>query len=34
LSVFPLEGHGFVESSSWSDEYRRIFKLFQETLNE
>jgi len=34
LSVFPLEGHSFVESSSWSDEYRRIFKLFQETLRE
>ncbi|WP_431132700.1 alpha/beta fold hydrolase [Psychroserpens mesophilus] len=33
LAVFPLEGHGFVEASSWSDEYRRIFKLFQETLN-
>lgn len=34
LAVFPLEGHGFVESSSWSDEYRRIFELFQETLRE
>lgn len=34
LAVFPLEGHGFKESSSWSDEYRRIFKLFQNTLNE
>ncbi|WP_435412846.1 alpha/beta fold hydrolase [Psychroserpens mesophilus] len=33
LAVFPLEGHGFRESSSWSDEYRRIYKLFQETLN-
>lgn len=33
LAVFPLESHGFVEASSWSDEYRRIFKLFQETLN-
>lgn len=32
LAVFPLEDHSFVESSSWSDEYRRIFKLFQETL--
>jgi dipeptidyl aminopeptidase/acylaminoacyl peptidase len=32
LSVFPLEDHGFVEASSWSDEYRRIFKLFEETL--
>lgn len=34
LSVFPLEDHGFVEASSWSDEYRRIFKLFEETLKE
>jgi dipeptidyl aminopeptidase/acylaminoacyl peptidase len=33
LAVFPLEGHGFEEPSSWSDEYRRIFRLFQETLN-
>ncbi|WP_452230413.1 alpha/beta fold hydrolase [Lacinutrix sp. MEBiC02404] len=33
LAVFPLESHGFKESSSWSDEYRRIYKLFQETLN-
>lgn len=32
LAVFPMEDHGFVENSSWSDEYRRIFKLFQETL--
>ena len=32
LAVFPLEDHSFVESSSWSDEYRRIFKLFEETL--
>ena len=34
LAVFPLEGHGFVESSSWSDEYRRIYKLFEETLKD
>tara|TARA_R110002049_G_scaffold252429_3_gene427684 strand:- start:1764 stop:4124 length:2361 start_codon:yes stop_codon:yes gene_type:complete len=34
LAVFPLENHGFVEASSWSDEYRRIFKLFQETLRD
>ncbi|MEO6348593.1 MAG: prolyl oligopeptidase family serine peptidase, partial [Aquaticitalea sp.] len=32
LAIFPLEDHSFIESSSWSDEYRRIFKLFQETL--
>lgn len=32
LAVYPVENHGFVESSSWSDEYRRIFKLFEENL--
>lgn len=32
LAIFPMEGHGFKESSSWADEYRRIFELFQETL--
>lgn len=32
FAVYPLEDHGFVEPSSWTDEYRRIFKLFQETL--
>ncbi|MEL7122308.1 MAG: prolyl oligopeptidase family serine peptidase [Bacteroidota bacterium] len=32
MAVFPKEGHGFVEPSSWTDEYKRIFKLFQETL--
>ncbi len=34
LAVFPLEDHGFAEPSSWADEYRRIFKLFEETLRE
>ena len=32
LAVFPMEGHGFVEASSWADEYKRIFKLFQQHL--
>lgn len=32
LAVFPLEGHGFKEASSWTDEYSRIFKLFEENL--
>lgn len=32
FAVFPLESHGFVEPSSWTDEYKRIFGLFQETL--
>ncbi|MEO0339639.1 MAG: prolyl oligopeptidase family serine peptidase, partial [Bacteroidota bacterium] len=32
FAVFPIERHGFVEPSSWTDEYKRIFKLFQTTL--
>jgi dipeptidyl aminopeptidase/acylaminoacyl peptidase len=32
FAVFPLERHGFAEPSSWADEYKRIFKLFQEEL--
>lgn len=32
MAVYPVERHGFVEPSSWTDEYKRIFKLFQETL--
>ena len=32
LAVFPVENHGFVESSSWADEYKRILKLFERTL--
>lgn len=34
FAVFPVEGHGFVEPSSWTDEYKRIFKLFQKSLRE
>ncbi len=32
LAAFPVENHGFVEPTSWADEYKRIFKLFEETL--
>ena len=32
LVGYPVEPHGFKESTSWTDEYKRIFKLFQETL--
>ena len=32
IAPFPMEDHGFVEPSSWTDEYKRIFKLFEETL--
>ena len=32
LAVYPVESHGFVEPSSWTDEYKRILKLFDEHL--
>lgn len=32
LAVYPVEDHGFVEPSSWTDEYKRILKLFNEKL--
>jgi dipeptidyl aminopeptidase/acylaminoacyl peptidase len=34
LAVYPVESHGFVEPASWTDEYRRIFELFERTLRE
>jgi dipeptidyl aminopeptidase/acylaminoacyl peptidase len=32
LAVYPLESHGFLEPSSWTDEYKRIFSLFENNL--
>ncbi len=32
LAVYPMEDHGFIEPSSWTDEYKRILKLFEATL--
>jgi len=32
LAVYPVENHGFVEPTSWADEYKRIFRLFEEGL--
>ena len=32
IAPFPMEDHGFVEPSSWTDEYKRIFKLFETEL--
>ena len=32
MAVYPIEPHGFREASSWIDEYKRIYKLFQENL--
>lgn len=34
LAPYPMEDHGFVEPSSWTDEYKRIFKLFETTLKD
>ncbi|HLS10946.1 MAG TPA: prolyl oligopeptidase family serine peptidase, partial [Flavobacteriaceae bacterium] len=32
LAVYPLEDHGFVHTTSWIDEYKRILKLFENNL--
>ena len=32
LAVYPMEDHGFVEPTSWMDEYKRIYKLYEEVL--
>ncbi|MHB1312572.1 MAG: prolyl oligopeptidase family serine peptidase [Gemmatimonadaceae bacterium] len=32
LAVYPVESHGFVRPASWTDEYRRIFDLFERTI--
>ena len=32
LAVYPVEDHGFVEATSWADEYKRILKLFETHL--
>ena len=34
LAVFPVEAHGFTETYSWVDEYRRILNLFNKNLLE
>lgn len=32
LAVYPVEDHGFIEATSWADEYKRILKLFDDNL--
>jgi dipeptidyl aminopeptidase/acylaminoacyl peptidase len=32
LASYPVEDHAFEQPSSWTDEYKRIFKLFETTL--
>ncbi|WP_299262640.1 prolyl oligopeptidase family serine peptidase [uncultured Psychrosphaera sp.] len=31
-AIYPVEAHGFKQPSSWLDEYRRIYKLFETNL--
>jgi dipeptidyl aminopeptidase/acylaminoacyl peptidase len=32
LASYPVEDHSFVQASSWADEYKRIFRLFETSL--
>ncbi len=32
IAPYPVEDHGFVQPSSWADEYKRIFALFETNL--
>jgi dipeptidyl aminopeptidase/acylaminoacyl peptidase len=32
MAIYPIENHGFTESSSWYDEYRRILNMFEKYL--
>jgi dipeptidyl aminopeptidase/acylaminoacyl peptidase len=32
VAMYPVEAHGFRQITSWVDEYRRIHKLFEQTL--
>ena len=32
MAVYPVENHGFAEPSSWTDEYRRIYELFERVI--
>jgi len=32
LAIFPVENHSFENATSWTDEYKRIFRLFEANL--
>jgi dipeptidyl aminopeptidase/acylaminoacyl peptidase len=32
VAPYPVEDHGFIQPSSWADEYKRILKLFEASL--
>ncbi len=34
LASYPLEPHGYVQPESWLDQYRRILKLFEESIGQ
>jgi dipeptidyl aminopeptidase/acylaminoacyl peptidase len=34
MAVYPVENHGFEEPTSWTDEYRRIFLLFERSIGD
>jgi dipeptidyl aminopeptidase/acylaminoacyl peptidase len=32
MAIYPVEDHGFVEPTSWMDQYKRILTLFETNL--
>jgi dipeptidyl aminopeptidase/acylaminoacyl peptidase len=34
IAPYPVENHGFTEETSWADEYKRILRVFEETLRD
>lgn len=34
VAAYPMENHAFTYPSSWTDEYKRVFKLFEEELRD
>jgi len=32
ITPYPVENHGFTEETSWADEYKRILRLYEDTL--
>ena len=34
VAIYPKEDHGFVHPWAWTDEYRRILKLFEENIGD
>jgi dipeptidyl aminopeptidase/acylaminoacyl peptidase len=32
LAVYPVEDHGFTEPASWTDQYRRIFRMIEDSV--